>query len=206
MTLRGQWAGALVLLCAIATPQAQQTVGISNLTADGISSGEAYSLTTAFRTELGKTGKFDLMERSQMEEILKEQGFQKSGACDETTCAIEMGRILAVKYMVLGHVGKVGRTYTLNVRLVDVGTGKIAGDVTEYHKGSIDDLLTTTVVLVAKKLAGTYEEEEKTRKGLIIGLGSAVVAAAIAVPIIIMATADEETDNTTSDVHIKWNQ
>jgi hypothetical protein len=40
-----------------------------------------------------------------------EQGFQQLGVCDDQSCAIEMGKLLSVKYMVLGHPQKVAFKY-----------------------------------------------------------------------------------------------
>jgi curli biogenesis system outer membrane secretion channel CsgG len=68
----------------------------------GVTENEALSLTDALRSELGKSGKYQVMERSQMDDILKEQGFQQSGACDEASCAIEIGKILAVNFIGVG--------------------------------------------------------------------------------------------------------
>ena len=179
------------------------TIAVNRLAASGISGSEAFSLTNALRNELGKTGKYQVMERAQMEEILKEQGFQQSGACDETTCAMEMGQLLAVKYMVLGSIGKVGKTYTINIRLVDVGSGKIIKDVMQNHKGSTDELLTKIVPMAALKMAGTYTEKNKAP--VIITVASGVVAA-IAVPVAILATRDNESNssNPEGSLKVQW--
>jgi hypothetical protein len=140
-----------------------------------------------------------------MEEILKEQGFQQSGACDETNCAIEIGKLLSVNQIILGSIGKVGKTYTLNIRAVDIGTGKIVSDITEYHKGSIDGILTEIIPVAAQKLMGTYK---KSRKGVVIGtaIGFGVVAA-VAVPLVILANQpDESEESNTTELDIKWGE
>jgi hypothetical protein len=145
------------------------------------------------------------MERSQMEEILKEQGFQASGTCDEASCAIEMGKILAVKYIVLGNIGKVGKTYTLSVRFVDVATGEILKDYTEYHKGATDGLLTRVVPLIAQKISGT-EERKKSHAGWWIAGGSAVAAAAVVAAVVVSKKPDETPsgNHQTSDITFTW--
>jgi hypothetical protein len=121
------------------------------------------------------------MERSQMDDILKEQGFQQSDVCDEATCAIELGKLLAVNHMVMGGIGMVGKTYTLSVRVVEVGTGKINKDFTEYHKGSTDELLTKVIPMLAQKIAGTYVEPRKSRAVWWV-VGGVAVAAAVGIP------------------------
>jgi hypothetical protein len=176
-----------------------ETIAVNTLSVRDLSRSEAISFTDALRSEIGKTGKYEVMERAKMHEILKEQGFQQTGACDDATCAIEMGKLLAVKYMVLGNVGKVGKTFTLNIRIVEVSSGKIINDITEHHKGSIDDLLSKVIPIAAQKLAGTYEEKRKP--GVIIAISS-VVAVAFIVPAIYIATKDSEPSS--SDITIIW--
>lgn len=178
-------------------------IAVNELGASGISESEAVSLTDALRVEIGKTGKYEVMERSKMNEILKEQGFQQSGVCDDESCALEMGKLLSVKYVVLGNIGKVGKTYTLNIRMVEVKTGKIIADVAENHKGSIDDLLTEKIPIAAKKLSGTYKEK-KRKPGIIIAISAAAVAA-ITVPVVYFATQDDEEKTiTSSDITVIW--
>jgi TolB-like protein len=194
-----------LLIFIPAHAQKNTPIAVSRLASSNISEGDAFALTNTLRTELGKTGIVDVMERTQMETILKKQGFQQTGACDETNCALEMGKLLSVKYMVLGSVGKVGKTYTVNARLVDVGTGKIQKDVTEYHKGSPDELLTSIMPVVAQKLAGTYR---KSYKNLIVTGSVTAGIIAVAVPVLYFASQrnhdhQSETPSET-DVEFIW--
>jgi hypothetical protein len=194
-----------IFLALLTTPAfSLEAVAVNQLTASGVTKEEAASLTDAFRSELSKSGKYQVMERGQMEQILKEQGFQQSGACDEATCAIEMGKILAVNQIVMGTIGKVGRTYTLSVRVVEVGTGKIVKDITEYQKGNADELLTRTIPVVAAKLAGTYKAPSKTPVYIAIA-GVAVVA--IAVPVAYFASRKKPAETTVdagSSLRVGW--
>lgn len=196
----------IVLVMAFAAvANAATSIAVSPLTANGVSEGEAASLTDALRSELIKSGQYQVLERSQMEEILKEQGFQQSGACDETNCAIEIGKMLSVNQIILGSIGRVGKTYTLNIRSVDVGSGKIASDITEYHKGSIDGILTEIIPVATQKLMGTYK---RSRKGVVVGTAIGVgVIAAVAIPVIILANQPEETEKAnTTELDIKWGE
>jgi curli biogenesis system outer membrane secretion channel CsgG len=76
-------------------------LAVGNLAANGISQAEAITLTDILRSNLGLTGLYQVMERSKMSEILREQGFQQSGACDEASCIVEMGQFLGVTLMVV---------------------------------------------------------------------------------------------------------
>ena len=182
---------------------AATSVAVSQLAANGVSQSEAASLTDALRNELIKSGKFQVLERSQMEEILKEQGFQQSGLCDETACAVEIGKMLSVNQVFLGSIGKVGKTYTLTVRAVDVNTGKVLQGVTENYKGEVDNLLTDIIPIVAGKLLGTYKKRSKGPViAVTVGLG---VGAAILVPVLYLTRSKDKPSNpATTDLDIKW--
>jgi curli biogenesis system outer membrane secretion channel CsgG len=179
-----------------------QEIAVNNLTANGIDSSEAIALTDILRSSLGRTGHFQVMERSKMNEILREQGFQQSGACDETSCVVEMGQFLGVYRMVVGNVGKIGKTYTVNVRLVDVSTGKIIREITELHKGDKDILGSHVMPRVAQKLSGTY----KNRSAKSFWMASSIVAASTigAGAIYLYISQKEKQSEKTSDIKVTW--
>jgi len=102
-----------------------------NFDATGMEVSAGVALTDRFRTEFMNTGRLDVMERSRMDEILKEQGFQQTGACNSDACMVQAGRILGVARMVAGGVGKVGRIYTVSARIVNIETGRILISRTE---------------------------------------------------------------------------
>jgi len=142
-----------LVLPSFAAAQNQGTAALLPLTGKQITQDEADILTDALIDELQKTGSFQMMERSQMDQILKEQGFQQSGACDGSQCAIEMGRLLGIQRMLTGSIGRLGNTYVLSARMVDVKTGAILKSTSRNVKGSISDCLSDLLPGVAKDLA-----------------------------------------------------
>lgn len=109
-------------------------------------------LTSTLSTELVNTGLVRVMERSQMEKILQEQGFQKSGACDGSECAVEIGRLLTVDRILLGNVGKFGNAYSLSLRLVDVQSGEVLRSVSKNNEGPAEAILTRLVPVAVSEL------------------------------------------------------
>ncbi len=97
---------------------------------------------------LVNTGAYSVIERSQIEAILAEQNLGASGAVNVSTAA-EIGKILGVKYIILGSVTqfdiqeknsgfsvgglfgskkrKVQTNVQLNARIIDTGTAEILG-------------------------------------------------------------------------------
>jgi len=128
-------------------------VAVMNFDATGMEVSAGVALTDRFRTELMNTGRFDVMERSRMDEILKEQGFQQTGACNSDACVVQAGRILGVTHMIAGSVGKVGRIYTVSARIVDIETGRITLSKTEDCDCPVEKILTVSMRNIALKIA-----------------------------------------------------
>lgn len=135
--------------------QARTSVAILELEPKGVPEVEVSALSDRLRSELLNTGSFDVMERGKMQEVLKEQGFQQSGACNTDACAVEVGQLIGVERMIAGSLGRVGRTYTVNLRLISVKTGRIERSVTRDYAGEIDKLLTSEMKQVAQVLAAS---------------------------------------------------
>ncbi|KMQ50970.1 hypothetical protein CHISP_2112 [Chitinispirillum alkaliphilum] len=195
----------IAVFSALSVLLAQDRVpaALNQLTGSGMEQGEAVALTNALRGELTRTGVFDMMERSQVNEILAEQGFQLSGACSDDSCLIEVGQLLAVKYMFMGHVGRVGATYSVSVRQIDVESGRVVQDITQNHRGDIDDLLTDVVPSVAQKIAG-LDNPVVQRRRLWPWFAGGVVATAIPVILFLNSSKDSEINMESSELIIEW--
>lgn len=114
-------------------------IGIKNT--EGVSVGEADIIADRLRGDLFNTGKASMMEREQMQQILKEQGFQQSGACTDEACMVEIGQLLGVERLISGSIGKLGSLFLVNLRSIDVQTAKIIAVVSVDIKGGIEDVV-----------------------------------------------------------------
>jgi curli biogenesis system outer membrane secretion channel CsgG len=109
--------------------------------------GGASAAQDVFVTELVKSGKFRVIERSQLQALLSEQNLALSGAVDAAT-AVQAGRLLGVKYLLTGAITEYGTSTAgantrgigglpsvrvgrkkfaaaLNARLIDTESGEI---------------------------------------------------------------------------------
>lgn len=92
-------------------------------------------------TELVKTTKLEMFEREQIQSVLAEQDFGQSGRVDPSTAA-QIGKLVGVDYIITGaitefgisegggggggiHIGKKGYAATVDIRMVEVDTGRI---------------------------------------------------------------------------------
>ena len=141
----------LLFPITIALTQTPVNIAILDLEGKNISQTEASILTDKLRVELYKTGKFLIIERAQMDEILTEQGFQQTG-CISNECIVEVGRLIGVEQIIAGSIGKVGDIYFISVRLISVTEGTIINNVEEMVEGSINEVLKTGMANIAHKL------------------------------------------------------
>src|SRR5438128_658531 len=65
--------------------------------------GGAAAAQDVFVTELVKSGKFRVVEREQLEALMKEKGLSLSGDVDPST-AVKVGKLLGVNYLLTGSV------------------------------------------------------------------------------------------------------
>jgi len=86
------------------------------------------------RNALVQHKQFTVVERSQIEKALKEASFSQSGLV-EGSQAVTLGKLLGAKVIVVGSVTKIGSTYTVNARFIDVATG----EATEARSLDTDD-------------------------------------------------------------------
>ena len=133
-----------------AVPKKTNVAVINLKSSSGVATGEAELISDRLRGELFNTGKINVMERDQMQEILKEQGFQQSGACSNEACMVEIGQLLGVEQLVSGSLGKVGSMFLVNLRIIDVKTAKIIKVVSEDVKGDIEDVVSRLPGIAAK--------------------------------------------------------
>lgn len=140
-----------------ADPSDRRFVAVAPLTSGAIPRGQADLIGDALSSSLQNRSGWRMMERSQIDKILQEQGFQNSGACDKSECAIQMGKVLGIDRIVVGSVGKLGESYMLNARLVDVATGEIVASSSQTGATKIEAVATDLVPRASTELLGEKE-------------------------------------------------
>lgn len=142
-----------VMLLGLGVQAKAPLVAVNELSFRGVSANDATIITDRLRSELLQTGRVRILERSEMDQVLREQAFQQSGACDQSECAVQIGKLLSVDRMAVGSVGKIGELYTLSLRLLDVQTGEVLFTANEDFEGRLEGVLTQAVPRMALKLA-----------------------------------------------------
>jgi len=126
----------------VVPPSQRLTISVMDLNVtSGLAPNEMAMLTDKLLNEFVADGCYKVVERSKRDEILKEQGFQQSGACDQGACLVEAGQLLGVQKMVGGTIGKLGSLYAVELRVIDVKTGEIDKPFSRQYSGDVSVLL-----------------------------------------------------------------
>jgi TolB-like protein len=99
----------------------RSTVAVINIRSrDG---GMSDYIATDLEQQLFNAG-FTVVDRKELDTILAEQNFQMSGSVDDKS-AVSIGKMLAAHIILTGAVIETGAIRRLNIRAIDVETGKI---------------------------------------------------------------------------------
>ena len=148
----------LIILQSWVYGQDLENVAVLDLSPEGISDSEARILSSKLRSEAVKSKLFDVIDRGNMDAILKEQSFQLSG-CTTGECVVEIGQLLGVQKIISGTVGKFGSIYIINISLTNIETGKIEKQIDYELQGVVELLLTSGISNSFNKLIGLNFED-----------------------------------------------
>ena len=119
-----------------------------------VSEQDAQILTTRLGTYLVQTSLYRVIEREEVQQILVEQDFQLTG-CTTDECAVEIGQLIGARQMLAGTFGKLGSTYTIDMRIIDVETGSILRSTSFDIRGEIDRVLTEGLTEAVRRITGS---------------------------------------------------
>ena len=129
----------ILSICLLSLAICETTIAVFNFSNNGLSNNEVLTLTDRLRTELVMVSDNKIVERSKIDDIIKEQKFQMSGCVDD--CLIELGKMLGANSVVIGSFGKVGNVYTISARMVDAESGEILQAISYDSDYNIGNLL-----------------------------------------------------------------
>lgn len=169
-------------------------------TRGGMSKDEAASLSDIFQARLVKSGEFVVVDRNRIKAILEEQGFQRSEACSQVECVVDVGRILKVEKIFAGTIGKVGKVFNINIMLIDIATAQITSTDSRQHDGALEDLALEVIPDIAQSMASELTGKEvkiaSTTSGGIAWYwyaGGALVAGGVAAAVLLGGGSEETT-------------
>ena len=148
----------IALFCAVAAfPQQKMRIAIMDvIPSSGISADVAVSVSELIRTEMFNTGLFRVVEREQMDKIMKESELQSSG-CTDTECAVKLGKMLSVDRMMVGKISKLGGKFIINARIINIERAEMefADKATVESEGDLDRGVAQFAQNIAARIKGT---------------------------------------------------
>ncbi|MEK7474331.1 MAG: CsgG/HfaB family protein [Candidatus Coatesbacteria bacterium] len=135
----------------IATPSATAlAVAVTDFESQGVAGSVASIVTEWLRDEVLKGGAYRMLERRRMDAVLAEQSLQQTG-CTDQDCAVKLGKLLNVRRMIVGSLGKFETSYVIVMRMVDVENGQVVWSGTA--KGTSGDEVESAVRRLARELS-----------------------------------------------------
>ncbi|MFH1957000.1 MAG: CsgG/HfaB family protein [bacterium] len=115
---------AFLTVGAVAIKNKIHNIAVLDFGSQGVSASDSIFVAEFFREGIVKSKRFNVVDRNNLDKVLAEQGFQQT-ACTEVECAVKIGKILNIRYIVTGKFGKLLNKFVVSVNMVDVETGKI---------------------------------------------------------------------------------
>lgn len=116
-------------------------VAVLNIQATGIDPDLIPTLTEVLSVEIAELGIVKVIAGRDIEAML---GFEKQKdvvGCTDAACLAEIGGALGVDRVVAGHIGKVGSTFVVNIKLINIRAAETEGRVYETVRGEVDALI-----------------------------------------------------------------
>lgn len=109
------------------------------------------------------TGKYNIVERSLLQQVMKEQKFTNTDVVDESQ-ATELGRLAGANKVVLSVVTLVGGRNMLSIKVIDVKTATVEQQKTKIVSSNdlLDSVEPLTLELLGKKADYTHTATDPT--------------------------------------------
>jgi hypothetical protein len=115
-------------------------------------------LSAKLREALFSTNKYEVIDKSNIEVILKQQGEQLK-ECYSQECAVEVGRLVTAQKILTGSVSKLGKAFSISLSLTNLESGLMEKVVTEQCRCELEDL-SDFVAALALKIIGEESKME----------------------------------------------
>lgn len=144
----------------------KMNIAVMDLKPVGIDNNTAVAASNIIRNELIKNGDFNVIERTQMDLVLKEQGIQQTGLIDQRK-AIEIGKMMSAKKILIGEVNSIGTNIIITIRIVDVenGISEFSSQEQISDQKKLANGAVKLVELLTDSVKRRYDIETRTMQG-----------------------------------------
>jgi hypothetical protein len=130
----------------------RSAVAVLDIQGTGLDPNLLPTLTEVLTVEINDLGMYKVVAGRDVQAML---GFEKQKdmlGCTDAACLAEIGGALGVDRIVVSQITKVGSTYVVNIKIINIRTADAEGRVYETVKGEVDALIETIKKSVVKLL------------------------------------------------------
>ena len=124
------------------------------------------SIPEFLKSELSKSDKIVIVERRQLEAVLKEQALSMTGLVDSST-AQQVGTLLGAEYVISGTINQSGKWTRIDAKIIRVSSGHVKGEKVQApddkHLTEMTSLLGNNIIVMLSG-EGAYIEKETLTK------------------------------------------
>ncbi|GEM_PF-1919070 len=129
--------------CSSSTPPAVKkpphNVGLIPFEAHaGVQPGEVASVSELFASALQQTNRFVVVDRKTINAMMQERDFQASQ--DDNAQMAKSGKVLSMKKMISGSVGRLGNKYIMNIKMIDVESTLVDLAISQAYDGELSEI------------------------------------------------------------------
>jgi len=155
----------LLIFLNVGSLQAQMTVAIAdfkNNTDTFYLDDWVKSIPEFLKSELSKSENLVIVERRQLEAVLKEQALSMTGLVDSST-AQQVGNLLGAEYVISGTISQSGKWTRIDAKIIRVSSGHVKGEKVQApddkHLTEMVSLLGNNIIVILSG-DGTYIEKK----------------------------------------------
>ena len=144
-------AGLVLAFLAQSRPAGKTSIAIYQIKAAGSADKASASAVTALLgSELTPSSRLEVIEEALLKTVMERQAMNVSDACDDTSCQVEIGKLVKAQKIITGDLVKLGSTYILSLKLLNVQTGAMEFSTKDQCTCTEDQLLQLVAVAGAK--------------------------------------------------------
>jgi len=114
----------LMLLIFVSIAEARERMAVLDLKPVGVDDNLTMAVSENLRTMIISGGRYEIVERSQINKLLQEYQLRQSGLTEDGH-ARKIGSLANVDLVLLGSLSQIFECYTINARIINVATGVV---------------------------------------------------------------------------------
>ncbi|GAB4292645.1 MAG: hypothetical protein Kow0090_06650 [Myxococcota bacterium] len=137
-------------------------VAVLNISAQaGIEENIAVLINEAFLAEIRKRPELNVIGMAEIKTMLGYEEQKQTVGCTDDSCVIEIGGALGVDRLVTGVLGRLGNSFLINVKLLNIRDATVEKQVSHRIKAESEEALLDALPEIAEELFGKSSERGK---------------------------------------------